>query len=545
MEIVKAFSSNRLHTNIVIKGTNEEPLFRASDIGEVLEMGNIRTSIQNFNESERCDVHTMDIIGRPQQVTFLTEKGLYKILFKSRKPIAETFQNWVCDVIKEIRLKGVYDLQQQLEQANKSIDKKLLEQKSLQQQDILLKKYNFPTALVYIIKVKTYENGDYVIKIGESRNGIESRYKEHKKNYEECLLLDCYEVKRSKQFENFIHQHNKVRPNRVKDLPNHEKENELFKIDNKLTYMQLTKLITDNISKFNEWSVNDIVDIIRQENKKLLEQLINSNIQINANVSNTQTNPDIIQQLLHKIENLETQNRQIMEQLNKPQIKTATNFNTPLPTLGPRLQKINPETGTLVKLYESAAECIKESKGHINRQSLVNAINYNTIYRGFRWMYVDRENPNPTIIQNYQPTKVTRPQNIDYIAKLDANKTTILNVYLNRKTAAIENGYKSCSALDEPVKQGKITNGYFYMLYNNCEDELRRNFEEQYGEPVLYKDGIGQFDEEQNLVQEFESKDQCVKQLQISERTIKKSLETGMLYNNFYYKRMGSKLKMI
>ena len=143
--------------------------------------------------------------------------------------------------------------------------------------------------------------------------------------------MDCYEVKRSKQFENFIHQHDKVRPNKVKDLPNHEKENELFKIDNKLTYMQLTKLITDNISKFNEWSVNDIVDIIRQENKNLLEQLINSNIQINANVSNTQTNPDIIQKLLQKIDNLETQNKQIMEQLNKPQIKTATNFNTPLP----------------------------------------------------------------------------------------------------------------------------------------------------------------------------------------------------------------------
>jgi len=449
------------------------------------------------------------------------------------------------DILHQIIQEECTELKQQLDKVNKSIDKKLLEQKSLQQQDILLKKYNYSTALVYIIKVKTYENGDYVIKIGESRNGIESRYKEHKKNYEECLLLDCYEVKRSKQFESFIHQHDKVRPNKVKDLPNHEKENELFKIDNKLTYMQLTKLITDNISKFNEWSVNDIVDIIRQENKNLLEQLINSNIQINANVSNTQTNPDIIQQLLQKIENLETQNKQIMEQLNKPQIKTATNFNTPLPTLGPRLQKINPENGTLVKLYESAAECIKESKGHIKRQSLVNAINYNTIYRGFRWMYVDRENPNPTIIQNYQPTKVTRPQNIDYIAKLDANKTTILNVYLNRKTAAIENGYKSHSALDEPVKQGKITNGHFYMLYNNCEDELRRNFEEQYGEPVLYKDGIGQFDGEQNLVQEFESKDQCVKQLQISERTIKKSLDTGLQYNNFYYKRMGSKLKMV
>jgi len=105
MEVVKAFNSNNLHTDILIKGTYEEPLFRASDIGEVLEMGNIRTSIQNFDNTEKR-VHTMDTSTGPKQVTFLTEKGLYKVLFKSRKPIAEKFQNWACEVIKEIRLNG-------------------------------------------------------------------------------------------------------------------------------------------------------------------------------------------------------------------------------------------------------------------------------------------------------------------------------------------------------------------------------------------------------------------------------------------------------
>ena len=33
MEIVRAFNENNLHTNIVIKGTHNDPLFRASDIG--------------------------------------------------------------------------------------------------------------------------------------------------------------------------------------------------------------------------------------------------------------------------------------------------------------------------------------------------------------------------------------------------------------------------------------------------------------------------------------------------------------------------------
>jgi prophage antirepressor-like protein len=45
-----------------------------------------------------------------QEVTFLTEKGLYKVLFRSRKPIAQKFQNWVCEVVKEIRVTGIYNI---------------------------------------------------------------------------------------------------------------------------------------------------------------------------------------------------------------------------------------------------------------------------------------------------------------------------------------------------------------------------------------------------------------------------------------------------
>jgi prophage antirepressor-like protein len=114
MEIVKAFNNNELHANITIKETIEKPLFRASDIGEILGFNNIRQTIKDYDNTEKDAVTTSDSTGRKQSITFLTEKGLYKVLFKSRKPIAEKFQNWVCEVIKEIRLNGVYDLQNNL-----------------------------------------------------------------------------------------------------------------------------------------------------------------------------------------------------------------------------------------------------------------------------------------------------------------------------------------------------------------------------------------------------------------------------------------------
>ena len=83
MDIVKAFNENDLHTEIVIKGTIDDPLFRASDIGVVLDIASIRSVLRDFDESEKV-VHTMHTLGGTQEVTFLTEKGLYKVLKPSQ-----------------------------------------------------------------------------------------------------------------------------------------------------------------------------------------------------------------------------------------------------------------------------------------------------------------------------------------------------------------------------------------------------------------------------------------------------------------------------
>ena len=77
MDIVKAFNTNDLHTDIVIKGTVNDPLFRASDVGVVLDIASIRSVLRDFDESEKV-VHTMHTLGGTQEVTFLTEKGLYR-----------------------------------------------------------------------------------------------------------------------------------------------------------------------------------------------------------------------------------------------------------------------------------------------------------------------------------------------------------------------------------------------------------------------------------------------------------------------------------
>jgi prophage antirepressor-like protein len=540
MEVVKAFNSNNLHTEIVIKGTINEPLFRASDVGTVLEMGNIRTSINDFNDSEKV-VHTMDTLGGSQQVTFLTEKGLYKVLFKSRKPIAEKFQNWVCEVIKEIRLNGVYDLQKQLlqveDQKAKEYELKLENQKVLEREKILLKEYATIGSIVYLIKVKTFENGQYIIKLGESRRGVKDRYNEHKSKYEECLLLDCFAVNKSKDFESFLHNHETIRGNRVSNLKGHETELELFLIGKLLSYKTILDIINNNVKFFN---TNDSskLELENEQLKLMLEMKTTSNDNLLI-----QELIKTVKQMSGKIDNLEKSNQQILNKLNAQETKIVTGFNQQLPHLGPRLQKINPETIQLIKVYESVTEAMNENK-NIKRPSIAKAVEENTIYCGFRWQLVER-NLDPTIIHSLEPTKETKVQNLGYIAKLNIDKTQILNVYLDRKTASQQNGFESSSALDNPVKNGTILNNQYYTLYDKCETDLINNFEAEYGKPLLYKNGIGQYDLDNNLVNEFLCKYDCIRKLKMSDKTLAKALDNNIQYNGFYYKSIGNKLKMV
>jgi len=136
------------------------------------------------------------------------------------------------EILQEVLIEESNELKQQILQIEDTkkheYDAKLTQQKILEREKILMQEYATSGAIFYVIKVKTFENGQYIVKIGESRRGVLGRYKEHKTKYEECLLLDCFTVNKSKDFETFIKEHELVRRNRVNDLPGHETELELF-----------------------------------------------------------------------------------------------------------------------------------------------------------------------------------------------------------------------------------------------------------------------------------------------------------------------------
>ena len=437
------------------------------------------------------------------------------------------------NIMFEITKEESEELKKQLTQLedvkNKEMEEKLIKQR----EKILLSEYAQSGSLVYIIKVKTLNNGTYIIKIGHSTKGIQFRYNEHKNKYDECLLLNCFSVDKSKDFESFIHNHNEIRLNKINELIGHEKENELFLIGKELPYQILLKIINDNIHNYN-YKVSELL---------LENDLLKTKLETNQNNINNDELTSLklmVKQLLNKISSLEQSNQDILNKLNSQQTKLVNGFNQQLPNLGPRLQKINPETFQLIKIYESVTELMNEDK-NIKRPSIMKSIQENTIYFGFRWQLVER-NIDPNIVQHIEPTKETKIVNVGYIAKLNTDKTEIINVYLDRKTASKLNNYTSIIALDSCVKNFSIKDGFFYKLYENCNDNLKKNFESKHGTPMLYKNGVGQFNLEGNLIKEFLCKYDCIKRLSISDKTLAKCLENNIPYNGFFYKELGCKL---
>lgn len=488
--------------------------------------------------------------GHNKEIIMLNIETFKKFCLKAGTKKADEIHDYYIkleNVLQEILIEEGNELKLQLEDAKNEIiqiedqktkeyDTKLEKQKILEREKILLKEYATIGSIIYIIKVKTFENGQYIVKLGESRRGIKDRYNEHKAKFDECLLLDCFAVNKSKDFEGFLHTNENIRGNRVNDLKGHETELELFLIGKNLSYKTLLNIINNNLKYFNNNDTNKL-ELEIEQLKLMLEMKTtnNDNLLIQELVQS-------VKQLSCQINNLEKTNQEIIEKLNSTQTKTVTGFNEPLVTLGPRLQKINPETMTIIKVYESVAECLKEYNFKVKRPSIDKAVKENTIYMEYRWAFVDRS-LDPNIIHNILPTKQTKSQNLGYIAKLNTEKNEIINVYLDRKSAASLNGYTSSSALDTPVKNASLTNGHYYLLYDKCPEELINKFEEKYGEPVLYKDGIGQYTNENQLVKEFICKYDCIKQLKMSDKTLTKALVNNILYNNFFFRHIGCKLQ--
>lgn len=81
------------------------------DICDVLDIKDNSNILRTLDEDEKIMRELQDLIDRHHQMRFISESGVYKLLFRSRKEIAKEFVRWITkEVIPTIRKTGSYSL---------------------------------------------------------------------------------------------------------------------------------------------------------------------------------------------------------------------------------------------------------------------------------------------------------------------------------------------------------------------------------------------------------------------------------------------------
>lgn len=106
--------SNDEFGQIRVKEKNNEVWFTAVDICKILEIGNSSDVVRRINDRwvDKIEVPHPQSDTKTLYVNAVNEPGLYKLVFKSNKPEAERFTDWIAEkVLPEIRKTGQYSVQ--------------------------------------------------------------------------------------------------------------------------------------------------------------------------------------------------------------------------------------------------------------------------------------------------------------------------------------------------------------------------------------------------------------------------------------------------
>ena len=102
-------SFNFQNQSVRVEFKNGEPLFCLTDVAEILLLKNANPTRFNLKNDGIHKMYSVDSKGRKNEITFINEPNLYRVIFRSNKPEAVKFQDWIFEeVIPQIRKTGGY-----------------------------------------------------------------------------------------------------------------------------------------------------------------------------------------------------------------------------------------------------------------------------------------------------------------------------------------------------------------------------------------------------------------------------------------------------
>ena len=531
--------------SINIQGTPEKPLFQANQIGSMLGLVNISDAIKDFDEDEKCHQGNYTLGGR-QNMLFLTELGLYRLLGASRKLCTRPFQKWVARVVTEIRqVEQRLDLSVQALEANRQENQLLLEASNVAstkaigkaRHDVLVA-CNDRVNCVYVIVVQIMSPTSYILKIGETGD-LRTRMKSLKTQYRMATLLDVFVSSNAHTLEQDILHVPIFRELKYDGSVNGHKGAELFIVDGEHTYKDfyqplIRKKFEDHkriVASFEERRLcfeerrlcllatllettpeADRIDAMAQ-----FHLVLDGGIQETI-IDDDQTDPDSVQAPPVPV----PYNRHRQSDMRVQQYD-ATDLT----------QLIATHEGT----REAARAIIHGKESRIRAACMTHVA-----YLGYRWFHINRAEPTharsipPTAMPNYRSGRV---------AQLTLDSSSIVAIHYDQIRAAEAVGLKTSSSITTAMNRGSTAAGHRWVMYEECDEGLRSAFEggqqdeEHIQDTIVHGRG--------KIVQQMHPiKDEVVathasmiavcRDFQASHKQIHKASQEGIVYKGFKWK---------
>lgn len=561
MDILKAFKLDNKDIQINIQGTDEDPLFQANQIGEILGVSCVRSTIRDFDNDEKV-VQDMRTPGGMQKTTFLTELGLYRLLGRSQKPIAKTFQKWVCQVIKEIRNNGKYELQAAVELERTLAHKNIEKERHFTIINAFKNK-----RILYFTKLQQHDE-KYVIKLGYSNN-IEARQRALVTSFGDSTFIDVYECSQNCEFELMLKRHPDFVKYRYKEVvfdDHKSSETYLLTMDE---YHNLQKIVKRNAQNYQGFNAQQFIT-----NKKLEVQLslIDNQRELIELVKIQPDSIELQQSLLHTTRKIysvcddegdksstnsttlhgedktysdsviATQNQQHKSNLiiehheALPKIGEGNNFPR-ANSKNRKVQKYHPISFDLIETYEGLMDVIRKNETY-SKIGVKDAALKDTIYNGFRWYLLQ---PNQEVKKyDIPPTRQIHSSIPRHIAMLNKDKTIIERVFISLQDAATAINSKRNTTISDAIKKGNIVRGlYRFQYFENCDEQLKNSFLSKFALPALRipkGTRVNQIDIISKVViKTYNSIAEVLKRNAISRESLKRACATGETHNEYLW----------
>ena len=207
-KILKVFNFD--NKNIRTIGTCDNPWFVVKDICDILDLKKIDSTIRNIPDKWK-DTQVLRTSGGHQKVSIINEAGVYKLIMRSNKPIAEKFQEFVCEeILPSIRKTGSYTIDNKYKfilENNRPLSQVMnitdMDKEALNIEKTYNWSKNTNCPIVYI----AYIGGEGLVKIGFSDSKFDERVAKHiscESKYQQFIILTTFEVS-GKPIEDILH----------------------------------------------------------------------------------------------------------------------------------------------------------------------------------------------------------------------------------------------------------------------------------------------------------------------------------------------------